>query len=55
MLNSVRVPKTKRFIYKAYEIALFVKKYHDEIIWDEIIENLQYQSFRKFFKNSFMI
>ena len=50
ILNNVKVPTTKRFLYRAYEIALFSEKYHTEIIWDDIIENLKYQRFRIFFK-----
>ena len=50
VLNNVKVPTTKRFLYRAYEIALFSEKYHDEIKWDDIIENLKYQRFRVFFK-----
>ena len=50
VLSNVKVPKTKRFLYGAYEVALFSEKYRDEIIWDDIIENLKYQRFRIFFK-----
>jgi len=50
VLNNVKVPTTKRFLYRAYEIALFSEKYRNEIIWDDIIENLKYQKFRIFFK-----
>lgn len=50
VLNNVKVPKTKRFLYRAYEIALFSEKYHNEIIWDDITENLKHQRFRIFFK-----
>lgn len=50
ILNNVKVPTTKRFLYRAYEIALFSEKYHTEIIWDDIIENLKHQRFRIFFK-----
>ena len=50
VLNNVKVPTTKRFLYRVYEIALFSEKYHDEIKWDDIIENLKYQRFRVFFK-----
>ncbi len=50
VLSNVKVPTTKGFLYRAYEIALFSEKFHDEIIWGDIIENLKHQRFRIFFK-----
>ena len=50
LFADVKAPKTKRFLYRAYEIALFSEKYHDEIIWSDIIEDLEHQRFRMFFK-----
>lgn len=53
-LNSVlintNVSTTKRFLYRAYEIALFSEKYQNKIKWDDIIEHTKHQKFRVFFK-----
>ena len=43
-------PKVKRFIYRAYEIALFSEKYFNEINWMEIEKNISCQKLRIVFK-----
>lgn len=50
VLTSERAPSTKRFLYRAYEIALFSEKYNNEIKWDHIINDLKQQKLRVFFK-----
>lgn len=50
VLNSAKAPKTKRFLYRAYEIALFSEKYGDEIKWAHIVNDLKHQKLRVFFK-----
>lgn len=42
--------KAGRFIYRAYEIALFSEKYFKQIKWDEIINDLKKQKLRVFFE-----
>ena len=42
--------KADRFIYRAYEIALFSEKYFYEIKWDEIINDIKKQKLRIIFK-----
>lgn len=42
--------KANRFLYRAYEIALFSEKYFKQIKWDEIINDLKKQKLRVFFE-----
>lgn len=44
------IPKAKRFLYRAYEIALFSEKYYSQIKWEDMIEDIKKQSFRIIFK-----
>ena len=37
------IPKAQRFLFRAYEIALFSEKYCDEIKWEDIIEDIKKQ------------
>lgn len=50
ILINKKIPRTNRFIYRAYEISLFSEKYFDEIKWNEIIEDVKYQKLRIIFK-----
>lgn len=50
VLTSEKIPTTRRFLYRAYEIALFSEKYYNEIKWDHIIDDLKQQKLRVFFK-----
>lgn len=47
-------PKVKRFLYRAYEIAMFSEKYRDKICWDKIGDDLQRQKLRVCFKKMIM-
>ena len=40
----------KRFLYRAYEIALFAEKFFDDIKWDDIISDIKTQKLRIVFK-----
>ncbi len=40
----------KRFLYRAYEIALFAEKYFKEIKWNDIISDIKTQKLRIIFK-----
>lgn len=46
--------KARRFLYRAYEIALFSEKYYNQIKWDDIIEDIKKQKLRIFFKKMIM-
>lgn len=50
VLTSAKIPTTKRFLYRAYEIALFAEKYYKEVKWDDIVNDLKHQKLRVFFK-----
>ncbi len=50
ILVTKSIPKVKRFLYRAYEIALFSEKYFDKINWDEIIKDIKKQNLRIVFK-----
>ena len=39
-----------RFLYRAYEIALFAEKFFDDIKWDDIISDIKTQKLRIIFK-----
>lgn len=49
-LVSKEIPKAHRFLYRAYEIALFSERYSNKISWDEIEKDLKCQEFRIVFK-----
>lgn len=42
--------KAGRFIYRAYEIAMFIEKNNDRINWDDVQKDIRKQKFRVFFK-----
>ena len=42
--------ETKRFLFRAYEIAKFSEKYRDLINWNDIISDIKSQKFRVVFK-----
>lgn len=44
------IKKANRFLYRAYEIALFSEKYFDDIIWDDVIKDISKQNLRIIFK-----
>lgn len=48
--SKKQYPKVERFLYRAYEIALFSEKYRDNILWDKIKCDLQRQKLRVCFK-----
>ncbi len=45
-----QIPKVKRFVYRAYEIALFSEKFFDEIKWDDIVMNIKRQKLTILFR-----
>lgn len=47
-------PEANRFLYRAYEIALFSEKYYDEIKWEDIIQDIKKQKLRIIFKGMIM-
>lgn len=49
-LTKKRFPKVGRFLYRAYEIALFSSKYYDEISWIDIQNDILNQKLRLVFK-----
>ena len=49
-LETGKVPKIRRFIYRAYEIALYSEKYYNQIKWDDFVNDLKRQKLRIFFK-----
>ena len=50
IVNNKSVPQPHRFLYRAYEIALFSEKYFESIKWEEIIEDIKSRKFRMLFK-----
>lgn len=48
------IPKAGRFLYRAYEIALFSQKYYNQIKWEEIIGDIKKQKLRIIFKKMIM-
>lgn len=50
VLNTKHFGKANRFLCRAYEIALFLEKYFDEIKWDDIIHDIKKQKLRIIFK-----
>lgn len=44
------LPKARRFLYRAYEIAMFSEKYFDEINWEAIGIDISTQKLRVIFK-----
>ena len=44
------LPKASRFLYRAYEIALFSEKYFSRIKWKDIENDLESQKFRIIFR-----
>lgn len=54
ILTKKNIPKTKRFLYRAYEIALFSEKYYNQIKWEEIIGDIKKQKLRIIFKKMVM-
>ncbi len=50
IFTSRKLPKARRFLYRAYEIALFSEKYYCKINWTDIQNDLTHQKFRIFFK-----
>lgn len=53
-LRKRKFPQTKRFFYRAYEIALFAEKYSDVINWREILNDISTQNLRICFKKMIM-
>lgn len=49
--TNATIPKATGFIFRAYEIIMFSKKYFNEIKWKEIIDHIKTHKFRIFFKN----
>lgn len=50
ILTNREFPRTNRFLYRAYEIALYSEKYFENINWDEILKDLRCQRLRIIFK-----
>lgn len=50
LFENGTLPKAERFLYRAYEIALFSEKYRSAVKWDDIINDLKKQPLRIFFK-----
>lgn len=50
ILVNKTIPQAGRFLYRAYEIALFLEKYSAEINWTDIEIDIKKQKFRFFFK-----
>lgn len=50
ILTNKKLPKTRRFLYRAYEIALFLERYSAEINWVDMQRDLKKQKFRICFK-----
>lgn len=50
ILINKKIPRTNRFIYRAYEISLFSEKYFNEIKWEDIEKDIKSQKFRIIFK-----
>lgn len=50
VLINRNFPKTKRFLYRAYEISLFSEKYFDKINWKDIEKDVSTQKLRVIFK-----
>ena len=48
--NKEQFGIAKRFLYRAYEIALFSEKYFKEIKWNDIISDIKTQKLRIIFK-----
>ena len=48
------ISKAGRFLYRAYEIALFSEKYYNQIKWEDIIEDIKKQKLRIIFKKMIM-
>ena len=49
-LKDREFPQAKRFLYRAYEIALFAEKYSSEIIWENVLNDIKMQKLRVCFK-----
>lgn len=49
---NTNISGTKRFLFRAYEIALFSEKYSDEIHWEHIIEDIKCQKLNFVFKKT---
>lgn len=47
---SSNIPRTNRFLYRAYEISLYSEKYYKEINWKEIVHDITNQKLRVIFK-----
>lgn len=54
ILKGKRSIKTGRFLYRAYEIALFTEKYNQKIHWDDIQEDLKCQNLCILFQKMIM-
>lgn len=50
VLINRNFPKTKRFLYRAYEISLFSEKYFEIINWEDIENDVSTQKLRIIFK-----
>lgn len=50
LFENGSLPKADRFLYRAYEIALFSEKYRNAVKWEDIINDLKKQPLRIFFK-----
>lgn len=48
--SSRTLKKANRFLYRAYEIALFSEKYFEDIIWEDVIRDISNQKLRIIFK-----
>lgn len=47
---SSNIPRTNRFLYRAYEISLYSEKYYKDINWIEILSDITNQKLRVIFK-----
>lgn len=50
LLTTTKIAKADRFLFRAYEIALFSEQYSFAIDWDEIIWDIKKQQLRILFK-----
>lgn len=45
-LKDRKFPQANRFLYRAYEIALFAEKYNNEINWEDVEKDIKTQKLR---------
>lgn len=46
-----KISMSKKFFFRAYEIALYSEKYYDQINWKDIIIDIQRQNLKSYFKS----